>query len=430
MDISNLNSEVRTIGKKTPYKKFLHHIENDTRVASKIPKRLRLKTGCDPGFFFGGLNQVKKGYFIGMPQGEDGNIAAIGGNASGKSSSIVKPTMRHWKGPMCVTDIKGELSEYYEKLYQDELVTRPYIIFDPMDEESPSYDPFDFLLWDDEANLISNIEEMASIIIPQNPDVRESFWDDTERALLAAALLHYFVLGLSFSETLCRILNSTVSSLCAELDGTIDEREKMLIGSLGEMKEETVASVDRGLRNKLIPLVADERIGHAFRGQREGAKCFSWNDLEYHNIFLRIPLHRVEQWGSAVNLMYTQLIHYLERRPEKYSDEGSKIEPTLILMDEFARFGKLDAMIPAMSTLRSKSVNFCLVLQSLAQLDMIYGKDARRIILDNCQFQAILRANDPETQKYLSDLIGTTIRTHKSVSEQTSKSGNITGYSR
>ena len=430
MDISNLNSGVRTIGKKTSYKKLLHHIDNNTRNANKIPKRLRLKTGCDPGFFFGGLNQIKEGCFIGMPQGEDGNIAVIGGNASGKSSSIAKPTMRHWNGPMCVTDIKGELSEYYEKLYQDELVTRPYIIFDPMDEERLSYDPFDFLLWDDETNLISNIEEMASIIIPHNPNAREPFWDDTERALLAAALLHFFVLGLSFRETLSLILGSTASQLCVRLDGTIDMREKMFIGSLGEMNEETVASVDRGLRNKLIPLAADEHIGHAFRGQREGAKCFSWNDLEHHNIFLRIPLHRVERWGCVVNLMYTQLIHYLERRPEKYSDEGSKSEPTLILMDEFARFGKLDAIIPAISTLRSKNVNFCLILQSLAQLDMIYGQDARRVILDNCQFQAILRANDSETQKYLSNLIGTTIRAQKSVSEQTSKFGDITGYSR
>lgn len=111
------------MGIKSPYKKFLHHIENDTRNASKIPKRLRLKTGCDPGFFFGGLNQVKKGYFIGMPQGEDGNIAAIGGSSSGKTTSIAEPTLEHWKGAMCVTDIKGELSEYYEKLYQKGLVT-------------------------------------------------------------------------------------------------------------------------------------------------------------------------------------------------------------------------------------------------------------------------------------------------------------------
>ena len=414
--------------KETPYKKLLNHIKNN-HDEDKIPKQLHLKTDFDPGFFFGRQGQYRLSRYVGMPQGEEGNIVVIGGNGSGKSASIAKPTMITWKGPICVTDIKGELSEFYARNYEPGQ-DRPFYTFDPENLEGPSYDPFDFLLRDGEANLVSNIEEMASIIIPQRPDAREPFWDDAERALLTAALLHYFKLGLSFSQTLCLILNSTASSLCSELDGITDIREKMFIGSLGEVKEETLASVDRGLRNKLVPLATDPYISHALRGIREGAKCFSWHDLERSNIFIRIPPHRVEQWGSMVNLLYAQLIRYLERRPEKYSEEGSKIEPTLILMDEFARFGKLDAIVPAISTLRSKKVNLCLMLQSLAQLDMIYGTNVRRVILDNCQFQALLRVNDAESQKQLSDLIGTTKRVQKSVSEQTDEAGYVTGYSR
>ena len=61
--------EVNAVGKKTPYKKFLQHIDNDTRNINKIPKRLYLKTDFDPGFFFGGKDQVKEGYYVGMPQG-------------------------------------------------------------------------------------------------------------------------------------------------------------------------------------------------------------------------------------------------------------------------------------------------------------------------------------------------------------------------
>ena len=417
------------MGKQTPYEKFLSRIVDDNHSDDEAPKKLRLKTDCDPGFFFGRQGQYRLSRYVGMPQGAEGNIVVIGGNGSGKSASIAKPTMITWKGPMCVTDIKGELSEFYVDHYipgQD----RPFYVFDPENLEGPSYDPFDFLLRDGKSNLISNINEMASIIVPRRSDAKEPFWDDAERAIFAATILHYFKLGLSFSETLCQILSSTVSLLCWEIDGSADVCEKMFIGSLGEMKEETLASVDRGLRNKLIPLATDPYISHALRGVREGAKCFTWSDLEDRNIFIRIPAHRVEQWGSMVNVMYAQLIRYLERRPEKYSEEGSKIEPTLILMDEFARFGKLDAIVPAISVLRSKKVNLCLMLQSLAQLDMIYGTNVRRVILDNCQFQAILRVNDAESQKQLSDLIGTTKRVQKSVSEQSDESGYVTGYSR
>ena len=52
---------------------------------------------------------------------------------------------------------------------------------------------------------------------------------------------------------------------------------------------ETRACFDRGLRNKLMVFAADPYIGHAFRGQREGANCFTWDDLDDCNIFLRIP---------------------------------------------------------------------------------------------------------------------------------------------
>lgn len=48
-----------------------------------------------------------------------------------------------------------------------------------------------------------------------------------------------------------------------------------------------------------------------------------------------------------------------------------------------------------------------MVVQSLAQLDKIYGKESRQIIADNCQYKAILSVTDPESQKIISDMMGT-----------------------
>lgn len=144
---------------------------------------------------------------------------------------------------------------------------------------------------------------------------------------------------------------------------------------------------------------------------------------------MRIPEYRIEQWGAAINLIYTQLIRYLERRPDKHSADGYKNVQTLLLMDEFARFGKLEAITNALSTLRSKNVNICLIVQSLAQIDAIYGEYERRIIMDNCQFKVILQANDVETQHYLSELIGTDIVLRKSCSEHQDVACDVDGYS-
>lgn len=366
--------------------------------------------------------------FVGLPQGTDGNVLIIGGNGSGKSSGIAKPTLAYFQGAICVTDIKGELSDCYEQLSQNGCVTRPYLVFDPTDPEGPSYDPFGWLMQDNENSLIENLYDIAFAMLPEIPNDNQPFWANMERNAFMAALLYYFKLGLSFSEAITMILSQPISELCEKMAGSNNLHINIFLGEIAAMKPETLANIDAGLRSKLALFVNDPYISHAFRGSREGAVCFAWKDLDTHNIFLRIPEDKIEVWSGAFNLMYSQLIRYLERRPEQYRAEGKNHAQVLLLMDEFARFGKLERMTSAMSTLRSKGVNIFLIIQSIAQLDKIYGEHDRRIIFDNCQFQAILRASDSDTQKYLSERIGTCIRIQRSKSKHTDRKGKTTGY--
>ena len=390
--------------------------------------QLLLQQGLDSGMYFGQAPTRSAPYFIGMPEGSDGNIIVVGGNGSGKSRYIAMPTLSTWHGAICATDIKGELSNHYAQLFRQGCVTRPHIIFDPTEPGSPSYDPFWWLLSDDESNLLSNIWDIVRSIIPLSPEDKQPFWVETEQGVFAAALLHYFQCGLSFSESVSMIVSESISALTSTLCASSDLRIRALLGEISEMKPETVAAVDRGLRNKLMLFAVDLQIAHALRGKRESAPCFTWEDLKKYQIFLRIPAHKVEQWSGAINLMYAQLFRYLERRPERYTPESAAHPQLLLLMDEFARFGKLDNMTAALSTLRSKKVNICLFVQSIAQLDKFYGSEDRRIIFDNCQYQAILRANDPETQECLSKLIGTTIQRQHGISKQLDRDMSKSGF--
>lgn len=390
--------------------------------------QLLLQQGLDSGMYFGQAPTRSAPYFIGMPEGSDGNIIVVGGNGSGKSRYIAMPTLSTWHGAICATDIKGELSNHYAQLFRQGCVTRPHIIFDPTEPGSPSYDPFWWLLSDDESNLLSNIWDIVRSIIPLSPEDKQPFWVETEQGVFAAALLHYFQCGLSFSESVSMIVSESISALTSTLCASSDLRIRALLGEISEMKPETVAAVDRGLRNKLMLFAVDPQISHALRGKRESAPCFTWEDLQKYQIFLRIPAHKVEQWSGAINLMYAQLFRYLERRPERYTPESAAHPQLLLLMDEFARFGKLDNMTAALSTLRSKKVNICLFVQSIAQLDKFYGSEDRRIIFDNCQYQAILRANDPETQECLSKLIGTTIQRQHGISKQLDRDMSKSGF--
>lgn len=102
----------------------------------KYPKVMPEISGA-PGVFLGQHPFHEPYVYYGMPQGSEGHMAIIGGSGTGKSSGIVKPTLKTWTAPLLATDIKGELSDFYKELYRDGLVKRPYLIFDPMQVNTP-----------------------------------------------------------------------------------------------------------------------------------------------------------------------------------------------------------------------------------------------------------------------------------------------------
>lgn len=102
-----------------------------------IPSQMRLFIRDDPGFFMGMSSEIGYSSYIGIPQNIEGNIAVVGGNGSHKSTGLAMPTLRTWRGAIFAIDVKGELSEFYDQLYKNGLVTRPYVIFDPSNPEGP-----------------------------------------------------------------------------------------------------------------------------------------------------------------------------------------------------------------------------------------------------------------------------------------------------
>ncbi|MBD5112358.1 MAG: type IV secretory system conjugative DNA transfer family protein [Ruminococcaceae bacterium] len=365
--------------------------------------------GYEPHRIAAGIPLAMRGTYsdaqlVGIPQGREGHAIIFGGSGSGKSTGPIMAALNTWEGGMVVTDPKGELYRYYKDLYDNRLVERPPLLFDPTQADSIKYDPFWFLA-QNEDDLVSNISEIVHAMIPMPIDCREPYWVDTKRAVLEAGILYYHRLGLNFSETLSKLITEPLSKMLETLSGCGDPSVKVIIGSMIKLKPEELASHDRGLRNELMVWTTDKRINNAFDCVwKRDDDCFCWNDLSKFNIFIRIPEERIEQWSAPVRLMLTQLFGYLERRPDKFTD---KIEPSILLMlDEFARFGKIEGITNALCTLRSKNVNVVLALQSFAQLDKHYGIEERRIIFDNCQYKLILQASDPETQSSLSNLIG------------------------
>ncbi|MCL2410312.1 MAG: type IV secretory system conjugative DNA transfer family protein [Treponema sp.] len=339
-----------------------------------------------------------QGNYVIKPESRDGHILVVGGVGSGKSSCVAIPTIRAWQSQIFAIDIKGELSSYARK-YRSNIK-----VFNPKDGDAYGYDPYAFLRVT--SNPTQEARAIANTIIPLLAEVKDPFWIESAQTLLTGAILHYFALGYSFIETLKEVQKNGAKRLVDAVIGGTNETAQLYMGGFVDMADKTLSSIFAELSRNIISLVTDADIVSALSSR----KVIEPVDLEYgYDIFLNIPEHLLRQWKNLLSLMVNQFLLFFERR-----DEAHTTEPILFLLDEFPRLGKIPFIMDALATLRSKRVSICMVLQSLAQLDMIYGENERKVIADTCAYKAVLSATDPETQDYFSKLVGTYEKEKKS----------------
>jgi len=346
------------------------------------------------GFVFG----KSDGNYITKAENRDGHILVVGGVGSGKSSCIAMPTIRAWKSRIFAIDIKGELSNYANK-YRTNIK-----VFNPQNKATYGYDPFAFLR--DSTNLFQEVRAIAQAIIPLSPEIKDTFWIESAQTMLTGAILHYYIAGYPFIETLKEIQQNGAKSLIETVSNSPNDKARLCMGSFVDMADKTLSGVFGELSRNIISLVTDDNIVSALSSDNTIEPA----DLEFgYDIFLNVPEHLLRQWKNLLSLMVNQFLLFFERRNEKHD-----LPPILFLLDEFPRLGKIPFIMDALATLRSKRVTICLILQSLAQLDMIYGMSERKVIADTCAYKAVFSATDPETQEYFSKLVGTYDKTKKS----------------
>lgn len=400
------------------------------RPGKNIPENLLLDIK-ESGLYLGLEQEYGKGYYVGKQSEDDGNALVVGINGSGKSHILAKSMVETWQDPFVALDFKGELSRHYQHLLLKGQVKRKCIVFDPFDGNT-SYESY-ALLKSDKVNFVQNVGEIVNINIPKSLNDPNSYWIDLARNLLSAAIVYYSSIGLDFIETTIMAVDTSVSELCHKIIRSNCSLAKKFIGEIAGLKSEHQAIIGTEMKRHLMPFATDQVIQDAL-SINQSKKAFSWEDIvtadDAPNVFLRLSQDRMEQLGGMIRLMLTQLIRTLERRPDRQSPQGRKISPILLLLDEFPLLGKMDVITNALTTLRSKKVTFCLMLQSIAQLDAIYGYDIRKIIVDNCQYKAMLNITEPDSQEYFSKLIGTVPIGRRSISQNYDPTTEYSTYGR
>jgi len=368
--------------------------ETQDQNTSLIGSPLKNISSC--GFVFG---KDKDGTAVTKPEKTDGHVLVVGGVGSGKSSCIAIPTLRSWNDSVFAIDIKGEL---YDKTKN----YRPNIkVFNPLNENSYGYDPFYYLRAS--RNPIQEARAIAQALIPLPPDTKEPFWIENAQNILTGAILHFYS-DLSFIDTLKEIQLNSPQKLIEILLNSNNEKVWLCVRNFIDMDIKTLSGIYSEINKTIAPLATDDDVVSALSRK----KIIIPADLEYGNdIYIQISEHLLNQWKNLLTLIVNQFLTFFEKRSEITAT------PILFLLDEFPRLGKVPAIMNGLATLRSKKISICLIVQSLAQLDLIYGFNERKVISDTCAYKAILGATDADTQEYFSRLVGTYDKTMTSYGE-------------
>ena len=328
------------------------------------------------------------------PEQDEGHILVLGPSGTGKTSALLIPTLRSWQGTALVVDISGDISANVN--------TPNKIVFDPTSESCIPYDVFASI------NAVANeterqerLEQLAYLLLPDKANDSEAgiFFCKNGRKMITAALICYYGMGWGFVEICEFFLGHDWRSLLNDIAKQQNLIANMFISSFAGASEQNTAGCKQAADDALKLFATNDKIKNALRKVPSYEKAISPAMLETSSVYIYIPDEKLKIYGDLLRIITAQSMEYFSSRPTENK------QTILVCLDEFASFGKLQ-IVESLRKLRKRRIRILVLTQSLADLDMIYGKDERKAMLSNFKFTVLLGCKDAETQEYFSKMIG------------------------
>ena len=331
------------------------------------------------------------------------NVLVVGTSGAGKTRSIVTPNLLQATGSYIVSDPKGNLYEKYGPYLKNQGYEVKKLDFtDP--ENSAHYNFFKYIRNTQDINKISHMIIYSKGQDGYKPD---PFWDEASELLLQA-LIAYLYEGFRSSEQNLRSVQKLIdacnidendSGSATILDKLMEAHEKEYEDSyaVSQYKKFRVAA-GKTLKSILISLNA--RIGQFDTPElRELTKYdtirISGIGMKPTAVFVVVSDTDRSLHGLA-NLFFTQAMNELCWQADKRCKGNTLPVPVRFILDDFATNCKIAEFPRMIASIRSRGISTMLMIQSEAQLEEGYNKDARTII-GNCDTYVYLGGNDVDT---------------------------------
>jgi type IV secretion system protein VirD4 len=338
---------------------------------------------------------------------------------SGKGVGIVVPNLLDYRESAVVLDIKQEnfaLTSGWRRSIGHEVY-----LFNPFaaDRRSHRWNPLSYVA-DDPAMRVSDLQAIAAMLYPDG-DERDRFWVGQARNAFLAFALYLFerrehgmrrgqasapptfgaLLRLSAGDG--SELRPALQRLAAET--FLGPAARTAFSGLLSQADVTFASIMGAFREPLNVWLNPQLDAAT------AADDFRLDDVRRRRmtIYVGIQPDKLAESRLIVNLFFSQLIN-ANTRTLPADDPGLRHQ-CLLLMDEFTAIGRVDILARAVGYMAGYNLRLLPIVQSMAQLDAVYGKEQARTIVTNHALQIVFAPREQQDANDYSEMLGyTTVR--------------------
>lgn len=326
---------------------------------------------------------------------------------TGKGVGVVIPNLLSWPGSVVVLDIKREnwiATAGFRREHGQKV-----ILFDPFDPEGRTarFNPLGHVDRTDPDAVLTLLQKLAAMLFPA-PTHTDPFWSEAARTgfigvggLVAQTSDRPFSLGEIYAELTSGDPRERLSRLMSARGAAGQPLHPAFVQALTDFcaaSENTFASIKQTVTARLN-IFLSPRVRAA-----TDESDFDLADLRRRRIslYLCASPDNLPRVASLYGLLFQLLIDLNTR--DLPSDEAP-VE-VLVLLDEFARLGRVDVVANAFAYVAGYGLRLLCVLQSPAQLRAIYGPDITEEIMSNCGVEVVFAPKELPVAQALSERLG------------------------
>jgi len=330
---------------------------------------------------------------------------------SGKGVSIVLPNLLHYDESVVVLDIKMENFAYTSKFRQAH--GHHVFLFNPFgaDGQTHRWNPLDAVDRDPNRR-VGEIQAIGQVLYPTE-QIKDAFWNESARNLFLGLALYVMEtpsLPCSLGEVLRQASGNgqPIKDYLQDLISTRAKSQAPLSDDCSAALHRFCATSENTMAGILATLTAPLTIfSNPIVDAATSATDFDLKQVRAQrmSIYVGIPANRLSDAALLVNLFFSQLIQY--NTVDLPATNPSLKYQCLVILDEFPAIGRINMLAKAVGFMAGYNLRLLPIIQSLSQLESVYGEKDARTFVTNHACQILFAPREQRDAQYYSQMLGT-----------------------